>query len=123
MENYPAIQAPLQRLRRQGNQLMLDQFGDNFSAFNKLPTGTIDYIKLPNRFVHSLHNSQMDEMMVTIINGHIHRLNARSIAGPAHLPAVLEKLCLLGIDMAEGDSISRAIPLTAMLDSGYAAIG
>ncbi|WP_413741360.1 diguanylate cyclase [Sodalis sp. RH15] len=123
MENYPAIQAPLQRLRRQGNQLMLDQFGDNFSAFNKLPTGTIDYIKLPNRFVHSLHNSQMDEMMVTIINGHIHRLNARSIAGPAHLPAVLEKLCLLGIDMAEGDSISRAIPLTAVLDSGYAAIG
>ncbi|WP_213989921.1 diguanylate cyclase [Sodalis sp. dw_96] len=123
MENYPAIEAPLQLLRRRGNKLMLDQFGDNFSSFNKLPAGIIDYIKLPNRFIHSLHNSQMDEMMVTIINGHIHRLNARSIAGPAHLSPVLDKLRLLGIDLAEGASVSRAIPLAVMLDNGYAAIG
>jgi hypothetical protein len=56
-------------------------------------------------------------MMVTIINGHIHRLNARSVAGPADLPALLNKLSHLEIDLAEGGSISHAIPLAGLLDN------
>lgn len=117
IEQYAAIEASVKQLRQQGCKIILDQFGDNFTAFKQLPFGVIDYVRLPNRFVQTLHSNPLDEMMATIINGHIHRLNARSVAGPVDLPSLLNKLSHLEIDLAEGESISHAIPLISLLDN------
>jgi EAL domain-containing protein (putative c-di-GMP-specific phosphodiesterase class I) len=117
IEQYAAIELSLKQLRQLGCKIILDQFGDNFTSFKQLPYGIIDYVRLPNRFIQTLHSNPLDEMMVTIINGHIHRLNARSVAGPADLPALLNKLSHLEIDLAEGGSISHAIPLAGLLDN------
>ncbi|WP_413737617.1 diguanylate cyclase [Sodalis sp. RH21] len=119
MRYYPAVAVALNLLHQHGYRIMLDQFGGDLSAFNKLPVGLIDYIKLPNRFIDNVHSSQMDDIMVRVINGHIHRLRARSIAGPVNLAATLATLQAIDIDLVETKTAGNGLLLSTALDQGY----
>ncbi|NDL65391.1 diguanylate cyclase [Acerihabitans arboris] len=118
MDQYPAITRAIDPLRQYGYKIMLTQFGADLGVFNKLRAGQIDYIRLPDHFIGNVHCSQMDDIMVRVINGHVHRLQARSLAGPARLPATLDTLGNIGVDLATGETIGQRLPLSAMLDKG-----
>jgi EAL domain-containing protein (putative c-di-GMP-specific phosphodiesterase class I) len=64
----------------------------------------------------------MDEMMVTIIQGHAQRLGLKSIAGPTNQPMMMDTLSGIGIDLIFGDTISQPQPLDIMLNTSYFAI-
>ena len=64
----------------------------------------------------------MDEVLVSIINGTAQRANIATLAGPAELPLTLNKLITIGVDLADGQTISPPQPLSDLLDSGYFAI-
>ncbi len=122
MAYFPTIATSLTRLHQAGYQIMIDQFGGDLGVFNKLPVGLIDYIKLPNRFVENIHNSQMDDIMVRIINGHIHRLQAISIATPLNFTASLPTLLAIDIDLVENTAGEDHSSLSSVLNKSYFAI-
>ncbi|MDF3008057.1 MAG: diguanylate cyclase [Enterobacter kobei] len=70
----------------------------------------------------NVHGNLMDEMMVTIVQGHAQRLGMKSIAGPTHQPMVMDTLSGIGIDYIYGDTISPPQPLDLMLNTSYFAI-
>ncbi|WP_410014075.1 diguanylate cyclase [Sodalis sp. C49] len=119
MAAYPAAGLAADRLRQYGYPIMLNQFGADLGAFNKLKAGHIDYIRLPDPFIANVHCSQMDDIMVRVIHGHIHRLRARSLAGPANLPATLAALAAIGVDFAAGETVGQSLPLSTLLNKGY----
>ncbi len=41
----------------------------------------------------------MDEMLITIIQGHAQRLGMKTIAGPVVLPLVMDTLSGIGVDL------------------------
>lgn len=109
----------IRRLQELGCKLIVNGFGRNLNAFDQLNGQTIDYIRIDERFIIDVHCNQMDELMVSMINGATHRIHAQTIAGPAHQQVTLTTLTAIGIDLVDGDAIAPEEPLSRLLDTGY----
>jgi diguanylate cyclase (GGDEF)-like protein/PAS domain S-box-containing protein len=112
----------LKKLRHAGCRIILSHIGHDLEIFNQLAPHTADYILLEQDLVNNVHGNLMDEMMVTIIQGHAQRLGLKSIAGPTNQPLMMDTLSGIGIDLIYGDTISQPQPLDMMLSTSYFAI-
>lgn len=112
----------LKKLRHAGCRIILGQIGHDLEIFNHITPHTADYILLDSELVNNVHGNLMDEMMVTIIQGHAQRLGLKSIAGPTNQPLMMDTLSGIGVDLIYGDTISQAQPLDLMLNTSYFAI-
>ncbi|MGP3592527.1 diguanylate cyclase [Vagococcus sp. WN89Y] len=112
----------LKRLRHAGCRIILSHIGHDLEVFNHLSAQMADYLLLDAALVANMHGNLLDEMMVTIIQGHAQRLGMKSIAGPTHQPVMMDTLSGIGIDLIYGDIISQPQPLDLMLSSSYFAI-
>lgn len=112
----------LKRLRHAGCRIILSHVGHDLEVFNHLTPHMADYLLLEPELVTNVHGNLMDEMMVTIIQGHAQRLGLKSIAGPTSQPLMMDTLSGIGIDMIYGDIISQAQPLDLLLNTSYFAI-
>ncbi|AVX37243.1 diguanylate cyclase [Yersinia massiliensis] len=120
---YPfAIGNFLAKLQEMGCQLIVKEFGHNLNDFELLAEHTINYLKFNRDLIAHIHINQMDEVLVSIINGTAQRANIATLAGPADLPPILNKLTAIGVDLADGETIGRTQPLSEVLNSGYFAI-
>ncbi|WP_039058620.1 diguanylate cyclase [Enterobacter sp. Bisph1] len=122
MREGNAINENLQRLRQAGCHIIFSHIGHDLEIFEHLKPQAVDYLLLEPELVSNVHGNLMDEMMVTIIQGHAQRLGVKSIAGPTHQPVMMDTLSGIGIDMIYGDIISQAQPLDLMLNTSYFAI-
>ncbi|WP_342324489.1 diguanylate cyclase [Kosakonia sp. BYX6] len=112
----------LKRLRHAGCRIILSHIGHDLDVFDHLAPHMADYLLLEPELVTNVHGNLMDEMMVTIIQGHAQRLGLKSIAGPTNQPMMMDTLSGIGIDMIYGDIISQSQPLDLMLNTSYFAI-
>lgn len=120
---YPfAIGNFLAKLQQLGCKLIVKEFGHNLNDFELLAEHTINYLKFNSELIAHIHINQMDEVLVSIINGTAQRANIATLAGPAELPPTLNKLIAIGVDLADGETIGRTQPLSEVLNSGYFAI-
>nr|WP_318381051.1 diguanylate cyclase [uncultured Enterobacter sp.] len=112
----------LQKLRHAGCRIILSHVGRDLEIFNHLSPHMADYVLLEQELVTNVHGNLMDEMMVTIIQGHAQRLGLKSIAGPTHQPMMMDTLSGIGIDYIYGDTISQPQPLDLILNTSFFAI-
>ncbi|MSM31914.1 hypothetical protein GKF85_19135, partial [Escherichia coli] len=70
----------------------------------------------------NVQGNLMDEMLITIIQGHAQRLGMKTIAGPVVLPLVMDTLSGIGVDLIYGEVIADAQPLDLLVNSSYFAI-
>lgn len=122
LQHQAAAEPLLKTLKQQGCGVIVAHVGHQLAALSELPSGLADYLQLDPQFIAQVHCNQMDEILVNIVHGTAHRLQAQSIAGPADLPATHQKLIELGIDLIEGEVVSPPQSLEAMLSSGYFSI-
>ncbi|KFK96822.1 MULTISPECIES: diguanylate cyclase [unclassified Serratia (in: enterobacteria)] len=106
------------QLQQMGCRLIVNGFGRSLNAFDLLNNQRLDYIRIDERFITNVHNNQMDELMVSLLNNAAHRIDAKTLAGPVELPATLNTLATLGIDLVDGDIIAPAKSLAELLDDG-----
>lgn len=117
---YPfAIGNFLAKLQELGCQLIVKEFGHNLNDFELLAEHTINYLKFNSDLIAHIHINQMDEVLVSIINGTAQRANIATLAGPAELAPTLSKLIAIGVDLADGETIGRTQPLSEVLSGGY----
>ncbi|CNI89245.1 MULTISPECIES: diguanylate cyclase [Yersinia] len=120
---YPfAIGNFLAKLQQLGCKLIIKEFGHNLNDFELLAEHHIDYLKFNSELIAHIHINQMDEVLVSIINGTAQRANIATLAGPADLAPTLNKLITIGVDLADGETIGRTQPLSDVLNNGYFAI-
>lgn len=109
----------IRNLQALGCKLIVNGFGRNLNAFDQLNGQTIDYIRIDERFITDVHCNQMDELMVSMLHGAAHRVQAQTLAGPAHQQVTLNALTAIGIDLVDGDAIALELPLIDLLSGGY----
>ena len=116
------LQQGLQKLRHAGCRVVLSQVGRDMSLFSHLSANMADYLMLDPDVVSNVHGNLMDEMMVTIIQGHAQRLGMKTLAGPCNQPIMMDTLSGIGIDFIYGDTIGEPQPLELLLNTTYFAI-
>ena len=77
------VQQGLQKLRQAGCRVVLTRVGRDMNVFSQLSANTADYLLLDADVVTNVHGNLMDEMMVTIIQGHAQRLGIKPLPGHA----------------------------------------
>ncbi|WP_236347914.1 diguanylate cyclase [Enterobacter cancerogenus] len=116
------LQQGLQKLRHAGCRVVLSHVGRDMSLFSHLSANMADYLMLDPDVVSNVHGNLMDEMMVTIIQGHAQRLGMKTLAGPCNQPIMMDTLSGIGIDFIYGDTIGEPQPLELLLNTSYFAI-
>ena len=81
-----------------------------------------NYLLLDGELCANVQGNLMDEMLITIIQGHAQQLGMKTIAGPVVLPLVMDTLSGIGVDLIYGDVIADAQPLDLLVNSSYFAI-
>ncbi|WP_250547413.1 EAL domain-containing protein, partial [Serratia marcescens] len=119
LEHAAQCRACLRELQQLGCRLIVNGFGHNINAFDELGDQKIDIIRVDERFITNVHCNQMDELMVSMLNGAAHRIKAQTLAGPAHQPVTLQALRDIGVDLADGDQVALEQPLAVLLSDGY----
>lgn len=90
-----------------GSLIALDDFGSGLSSFGYLKNMPIDIIKIDRQFVQNIATDKFDKHMV----GAIHRLSrtmgVRTVAEYVDSQEILDELCNIGIDYAQGFHIGK----------------
>lgn len=116
------LQRSLQKLRQAGCRVIFSQVGRDMNVFTHLTANMADYLMLDAEVVSNVYGNLMDEMMVTIVQGHAQRLGMKTIAGPCNQPIMMDTLSGIGIDFIFGDTIAEPQPLDLLLNTSYFAI-
>lgn len=116
------VQDGLNRLRKVGCKIILSQVGQDLELFEHITAGSADYIMLDPDIIGNVHASLMDEMMVTIVQGHAQRLGMKTLAGPTNQVMMMDTLSGIGVDLIYGDTIAQSQPLELVLNTSYFAI-
>lgn len=116
------VQEGLNQLRKAGCKIIVSQVGQDLELFEHLTAGGADYVMLDPEIIGNVHASLMDEMMVTIVQGHAQRLGMKTIAGPTHQALMMDTLSGIGVDLIYGDTIAANQPLELVLNTSYFAI-
>jgi threonine dehydratase len=112
----------LQAAMAAGERVVLSQVGRDMNILNQLSAQMADYLMLDAEVVTNVYGNLMDEMMVTIVQGHAQRLGMKTIAGPCNQPIMMDTLSGIGIDFIYGDTIAEPQPLDLLLNTSYFAI-
>jgi len=105
----------LASLRAQGCLTALDDFGTGHCSFRYLRELPIDFLKIAGNFVRAMDDNPIDVTLVGAMNTLGHKLGIRTIAECVETPAALEGVYGLGMDFAQGYSISVPYPLNQVL--------
>jgi diguanylate cyclase (GGDEF)-like protein/PAS domain S-box-containing protein len=92
----------INRVREQGCQFALDDFGCGLSSFSYLKNLPVQYLKIDGSFVSDIHKDRINLSMVEAINNIGHVMGLKTIAEFVENKAILSRLEKIGVDYAQG---------------------
>ena len=116
-ENLSATNRFISKLKDQGCEFALDNFGNGISSFAYLKNLAVDYVKIDGVFVRSMGDDEIDWQMVKSINEISHAMQKKTIAEHVESEKVIKKLQKLRLDFAQGYAISRPLPIDQIIPS------
>ena len=116
-ENLSAANRFMSKLKEQGCEFALDNFGSGISSFAYLKNLAVDYVKIDGVFVRSMGEDNIDWQLVKSINEIGHALKKKTIAEHVESEKVIKKLQKLKVDYAQGYAISRPLPIDQIIPS------
>jgi EAL domain-containing protein (putative c-di-GMP-specific phosphodiesterase class I) len=107
MDSYGVAQDFIQRVRRHGCRVSLDDFGSGYASYSHLKNLRTDALKIDGAFVRDLLDSPSDRAMVKSMHDVARSLGIRTVAEYVESDAILEALREIGIDYAQGYAIHK----------------
>jgi diguanylate cyclase (GGDEF)-like protein/PAS domain S-box-containing protein len=108
--NIEAAKRLIGELRALGCRFALDDFGSGFSSFHHLKHLPVDFVKIDGQFVRGMVRDAADRAIVVSINDIAHSLGKRTVAEFVESREILEMLCHVGVDYAQGNFLSAPQP-------------
>lgn len=108
--NMDAAKRLIGELRALGCRFALDDFGSGFSSFHHLKHLPVDFVKIDGQFVRGMVRDAADRAIVVSINDIAHSFGKRTVAEFVENREILEMLCRLGVDYAQGNYLSIPHP-------------
>ena len=106
----------LNKLKRLGVFLSIDDFGVGYSSFSYLKRLPVDDIKIDKSFIMDMANDPDDAIIVESIISLAHHLGLQVVAEGVENNSVMKQLVKWNCDMAQGYYISRPIPEGELLE-------
>ena len=118
--NLKDAQIFIRSLKNIGCRFALDDFGSGLSSFAYLKNLPVDLLKIDGMFVRNIITDPIDEAMVRSINEVGHIMGMETIAEFVETEEIMERLRQLGVDYAQGYTISRPRPIDSILNTATA---
>lgn len=115
IDSYGAARDFIQRMRRHGCRVSLDDFGSGYASYSHLKNLRTDSLKIDGVFVRDMLESPSDRAMVKSMHEVARSLGIRTVAEFVESPAHLEALRKIGIDYAQGYAIHKPARLDTLL--------
>jgi diguanylate cyclase (GGDEF)-like protein len=110
LDDTEAVIATLNRLRDQGTDLAVDDFGTGFSSLSYLKRLPVSALKVDRTFVAGMHTERADRAIANAVVGLAHDLDLRAIAEGVETDTDLAAVRHLGCDGAQGYLFSPPLP-------------
>jgi EAL domain-containing protein (putative c-di-GMP-specific phosphodiesterase class I) len=115
IESPATAQAQLAQLTDMGNSIALDDYGTGFSTLENLQNYRFDTIKLDQRFIREMLNSNLSFQIVMSSVGLIRSLHMDVVAEGIESADLAHALTELGCHYGQGYWFGRPKPLAALL--------
>ena len=102
--------AQLKQLKELGFMLAIDDFGAEYSNFERLLDLDIDFIKIDARYIKDMHTNAKSYEIVRAISSFAKKLGLSCIAEFVHSAEVQQKVTELGIEYSQGFYFSEPAP-------------
>ncbi|MBR6890007.1 MAG: EAL domain-containing protein, partial [Clostridia bacterium] len=109
-ENANQMIELIQRLRDDGFEIEMDDFGSGYSSLNMLSSLPIDVLKMDMAFVRNIEHSEKDYRLVGVVLDIARYLNVSVVAEGVETGRQLEMLREAGCDIVQGYYFSRPLP-------------
>ncbi|MDY6980922.1 MAG: EAL domain-containing protein, partial [Pseudomonadota bacterium] len=111
ISNLTAALTFIKAIKSHGCLFSLDDFGSGLCSFGYLRQMLVDFIKIDGTFVKDVFNDSVNVAMIESIVNIAHVIGVKTIAEFVASPEILKKVRELGVDYAQGHSISHSMPL------------
>lgn len=109
-ENPYQVIDVIERLRKKGFEIEMDDFGSGYSSLNMLSTMPIDVLKMDRMFIGNIKHNAKDIQLVELILGIARNLKVPVIAEGVETEAQLKLLKEMGCELVQGFYFSRPLP-------------
>lgn len=114
--NFSAGYRTINRLRRLGCRITIDNFGTGYASYLQLKTLQADMLKIDGSFIQNMLHSPLDYQIIESICRVARLKRMQIVAGCVESDAVAAALRGLGIDYLQGFAISEPQPLTSLAE-------
>ena len=109
-ENTDQLLAVMERLRRKGFRIEMDDFGSGYSSLGSLSSMPVDVLKMDRSFVMNIDHEEKDLRLVELILDIARNLKLPVIAEGVETESQLSLLKNAGCDFVQGYYFSRPLP-------------
>jgi len=106
----------IDKFKSLGCKFALDDFGSGLSSFAYLKNLPVDIIKIDGAFVRDCHENVTNLALVRSIHDIARVMGKKTVAEFVENDLILDKLCEIGVDFAQGYCISRPQSLDQFFD-------
>ena len=107
--------AVMQRLKKMGIRLSVDDFGTGHSSLSYVKKFPLDELKIDKLFIQNMRTIKGDQQIVRSVIDLAHNFELRVVAEGIEDEATYKDLKKMGCDLAQGYFLSRAIPANDLL--------
>ena len=109
-DNADKMIALIERLRKDGFEIEMDDFGSGYSSLNMLSSMPIDILKMDMKFVRNIEHSEKDFRLVQLVIDIAKYLKLHVVAEGVENEKQLSLLHNAGCDLVQGFYFSRPVP-------------
>ena len=105
----------MNRLKKLGCPIALDDFGSGMSSFGYLRNLPVDFLKVDGAFVKNMTTDAVNYAVVEAIQNIGRVMSIQTVAESVEDENVLAALTLIGVDFAQGFFLGRPVPLREIM--------
>ena len=107
----------IRQLREQGIRVAIDDFGTGYSSLAYLEQFPIDYVKIDQRFVEQIEESDRSRSLVESMSRMVHSLGLTAVAEGVETLEQAQTLRAMGFELAQGYYFARPVSADELIEA------
>ena len=107
IDDYNSINNFIKYVRSKGAKIAIDDFGSGYSNFEHILNLDIDYLKIDGSLIKNIAVDKNSEKIVSLMSNFVKDTDIQTVAEFVENKEILEKLIVLGINLAQGYYLSK----------------